>query len=611
MRGCRNERRQDLAAALAALLFLASAAPTRAEVGAPIPLIAQAPAAPAPAAPPPAPAVAAPAAPEPLAPPTAPAGAAAAPAPAATPADDATSLPPPDAAVTATTLAPVDNGWIGVLDESAHPLPQTMWQGTPRALVVAALPRLAPIGSPTLQDLSRRLLLSNAAAPQGADAPDAPNLATLRVGRLVALGDADDALALIDALPATMGSEEIDRDRVELRFAKDDTDGACRDVQTGIGRHQGVWWDRALIACQALAGDQAKASLGLSLLREQQAPPDPTFDTLITVIGGHPAKLDKLPDAHPMVIKLLVAAKLPLPPDAVASADLLSLREWVANGAVPPLQRLAAAERAAELGALPPAALGELYGKIEFKPEEIGAAIKQGKAPTVPRDRALLYQVARTDPAASVRAAALESLLADAKKRGDFITMARVVAPILGELTPSDELRSFAPDAVRALYAAGRAEAAQSWVAHVDGTAAPAMLLLTRLATGATAPGGDAALQDAIVSVSKHDAAQGALLLSVLPEIGITITPGDWAPLIGAPHGAAMPDFAVWTRQQEAANGKRTGETVLLTLLLARAGDHLSGEPIVLSRAIGGLKAVGLDGEARALALEAALAAGI
>ena len=138
-------RRQDLAAALAALLLLASAAPTRAEVGAPIPLIAQAPAAPAPAAPPPAPAVAAPAAPEPLAPPTAPAAAAAAPAPAAPPADDATSLPPPDAAVTATTLAPVDNGWIGVLDESAHPLPQTMWQGTPRALVVAALPRLAPI----------------------------------------------------------------------------------------------------------------------------------------------------------------------------------------------------------------------------------------------------------------------------------------------------------------------------------------------------------------------------------------------------------------------------------------------------------------------------------
>src|SRR5690242_14384671 len=109
MRGSRNEPRQGLAAALAALLLLASALPTRAELGAPIPLIAQAPPA------------AAPAKPEPLAPPPTPAPAATAPAPppAAPPADDATSLPPPDVAVTATTLAPVDTGWIGVLADSA------------------------------------------------------------------------------------------------------------------------------------------------------------------------------------------------------------------------------------------------------------------------------------------------------------------------------------------------------------------------------------------------------------------------------------------------------------------------------------------------------------
>ena len=166
MRGSRNEPRQGLAAALAALLLLASALPTRAEVGAPIPLIAQAPPALAPAKPEPlTPAAAPPAA-------TAPAPTPAAPQAAAPPADDATSLPPPDVAVTATTLAPVDTDWIGVLADSAHPLPQTMWQGTPRPLVAAALPRLQPTGSPTLQDLSRRLLLSNAIAPQGADAPE-------------------------------------------------------------------------------------------------------------------------------------------------------------------------------------------------------------------------------------------------------------------------------------------------------------------------------------------------------------------------------------------------------------------------------------------------------
>src|SRR6202043_2292580 len=160
--------------------------------------------------------------------------------------------------------------------------------------------------------------------------------------------------------------------------------------------------------------------------------------------------------------KLLVAAKLPLPADAVASADLPSLRLWAANEAGPAPQRLAAAARpagrGAPLAAGTPAALADLYGKVEFKREEPGAAIKQGKPPNSPRDRAMLYRVARGDPAASVRAAALTRLLADARKRGDFITMARVVAPILGEMTASDEMASFAPDAVRVMYAAGRAD---------------------------------------------------------------------------------------------------------------------------------------------------------
>jgi hypothetical protein len=50
---------------------------------------------------------------------------------------------------------------------------------------------------------------------------------------------------------------------------------------------------------------------------------------------------------------------------------------------------------------------------------------------------------------------------------------------------------------------------------------------------------------------------------------------------------------------------------VLTTILLASAGDHLATEPVVLAQAIAGLQAVGLDADARALAIEAALDAGI
>ena len=46
-----------------------------------------------------------------------------------------------------------------------------------------------------------------------------------------------------------------DRDRFELMFAGNDITGACQQAQAQIAHYQDPWWDRALIACQALAGN--------------------------------------------------------------------------------------------------------------------------------------------------------------------------------------------------------------------------------------------------------------------------------------------------------------------------------------------------------------------
>ncbi len=172
-----------------------------------------------------------------------------------------------------------------------------------------------------LHDLARRLLLSNASAPAGTTMqPDRPTLAASRLDRLVALGDVKGALSIIDLLPADGSSDDMDRLRVELHFAAGDKAGGCAAVNDRIARYQIRWWDRALIACQALAGDHDKATLGLSLLRERKVPPDLTFDALIDALGGRPHKFDKLPDPSPLHLTLLAATKQPLPGDALAAA---------------------------------------------------------------------------------------------------------------------------------------------------------------------------------------------------------------------------------------------------------------------------------------------------
>jgi hypothetical protein len=74
--------------------------------------------------------------------------------------------------------------------------------------------------------------------------------------------------------------------------------------------------------------------------------------------------------------------------------------------------------------------------------------------------------------------------------------------------------------------------------------------------------------------------------------------------------GAPLPNAALWIDGREAVAGRRLGEALLDTLVMAQAGGRLSSEPIVIAEAVARLNALGMDVEARHLALEAALAAG-
>ncbi|HEV3174616.1 MAG TPA: hypothetical protein VGZ72_01425 [Stellaceae bacterium] len=583
MRGSRSDRRL----AFAALLIAACVSvPAKAQVGPPIRLV----------QPPP----------SPIHP------GAAVPLPAPDASESSQTLPP---GVEAMPLAPVDPAWAGSLEASEGGLPGTLWQGTPKAFVTAALPQLQPISSPTLEDLARRLLLSNAIAPSGDELPRGRSLVAIRLDRLVALGYVDQAAELIDRLPWKGDPEPLDRLRVEIGFLKNDNDGACRQVQDAIGRYQDVWWDRAQIACQALAGDPGKAALGLSLLRERQVPRDQVFDGLIDAISGHAAKLDRMPDATPIRVALLAAAKLPLPADALQNADPAVLRAWATNGNVPAERRLAAAERAAALGALALDELRSIYTEIAFKPEERKTAIQQ--AGDNPRARALLYATAKQETIGAARAEALQSLLQAGLKRGEFPVTARLVAPLLLELEPSPDLDWFAPTAARALFALDRPLEAAVW-AQVGGQAAQASLfLIARLAQGDTGPAWPKdGLRSILEGLQPKDATlePGKLVLAgaLLQSVGEPIKPADWAALVALPPaaGAPLPNAALWIDGREAVAGRRLGEALLDTLVMAQAGGRLSSEPIVIAEAVARLNALGMDVEARHLALEAALAAG-
>lgn len=513
-------------------------------------------------------------------------------------------------------LAPVDTSWTGVLGAAKGGFPHDMWNGANRRFVAAALPQLQPVTSPELTSLARRLLLSDAAAPApagNADAAAGPKLLAERIDRIYALGFVHDGLALIESLPDTVVTEPIDRDRIELRFATNDTTGACNDVAARIDRYTGAWWARALIACQALAGDFAKASLGQSLLADQKTPPDPEFDALIRLLSEHgAARLARLGDPTPLRVTLLAAAKRPLPAEAIAVADPAALVGYAGNGSVPADDRLAAGERAEALGVLPPPDLTALYGAIDFKSEELERARRSIRPPATARDRALLYVLAKSGSDFAVRTNAIETLAADAQKRGVFVPEAAVLAPVLADIPSANADPKFAGVAARILLATGDAADAKPWVSAAGDKTT---LLLSLIATPGVPRVDAGVVRDAAAAAG--DAAAGPragliyVLLTALGDDPATLADLTPAALTAPATPGALPNAALWDEQQRAAANAQLGATVLASILIAESDGRLTSESLLLGRAIAGLRAVDLDNDAHALALEAALDAGI
>ena len=103
-------------------------------------------------------------------------------------------------------LGDESSGAIGLLEQDEGGFGLDMWQGTDHRLVVGLLPYLADDApSQTLYDLARRLLVSNAKAPEGT--ADGIQLLALRVGHLAAMGEFEAVDALIGFAPTRNPNE--------------------------------------------------------------------------------------------------------------------------------------------------------------------------------------------------------------------------------------------------------------------------------------------------------------------------------------------------------------------------------------------------------------------
>jgi hypothetical protein len=573
------------------------------------------------------------------------------------PAPPTTEAPPvqePDIDVGDLAAPSVDR--IGVVDTSAGGFPSHLWRGTDIEWLQRVLPQLPKrIASPGTRKLAHDFLLSPG-APPSADTDGALTasqwLLEVRTTTLAATGDWTNVAALLDLVPADQLTETLRRLKAEAGLVTNRIGPTCTQAQAALNATPDPYWQKVQFFCQMNAEESSAAGLGLALLREQRID-DPTFFWAAEVLGGAqpplPSSVIKLDALHFAMLRKAgatlpaniadVQAKITDPatlgwlaamPVAEEKADKTPAATKRERRRALEEARILIAERAVAYGTAGPDVLREVYRTINIK-DPAPPPLTQITAADA-RGRALLYQsaLAQTVPVAraEVIALALDLVRADRGEKGpDFSVVGHAYASMIGEMVPTADLVWFSGTATRALIAAGMTDKAKAWLdlarnmarsSREAGQIADGLWPLERLIVGGNDPlppravlGWMAALPASMPADVM--AARGETLLALLTAAGATPSAADWLPVMGAPPRGDMRYIAphISNGLELAAKDGRIGEVAALSLVAVGEDSLARSSPSSLQHVIGALRAAGRDDDARALALEAALAFGL
>lgn len=546
------------------------------------------------------------------------------------------STPPGENAVQVQQLKGVDYDAFGTLDESHGGLPASLWANTDPALVAKLLPVLGPSNSRTFQNLIRRLLLSvaqppgatsGAAGDPSAAAPaNGESLVARRARALWTLGAADELATFLKSLPLPALTPSLRRLRADTALLVGDSGTACAEAgPLAAASATDPYPVELRVYCQYAAGQAAAASLGIDVLREQGIN-DPAFFALADALGGTgPVPKTGVADPAPLILAMGRLAKTEQPMPAATAAPIV-LRAIALVAGAPLEVRLVAGERAEAVGALDTDTLRRLYESVPFTADELVNAETKATPDKNARSRALLLQAAERQAAPLGKAGLIARALNAADGPPSFAVQARLFAPQIAALQPSNDIALFAPVLTRALLAAHQTDAARNWVgwaralAAADpsaGAAAAGLEVLSRIAKLDDRPfaaeGLDAWRKAGAGLPADRADRRTALGLALLNALGEPLPPGAWLSQIDgtAPITAQVPRPALALGLDAATADKRLGETTLFAYAVAGDGTFAQTDVATLARLVTALKGAGFDDDARALALEAALANGV
>lgn len=544
--------------------------------------------------------------------------------------DGSVVMPPSSATgnaiIQSEVLPPPDADGTGVLTPQQGGLGLDVWEGTPKELAENLVSRLPLTSSPTLNRLSKRLLLSLSKAPQASDqaTDDASAVTALlakRVEKLLAFGEVKAAALLLKQQGTRTVPESLQLKLAEHSILDPAHPEACKDIQAAMPQKPNGDWQSLLIVCQLREEQKDAALLSLATLKEG----NPNVDGFVALAEKvlDPQKKytpRQITPLKPALLALLQVAKLPLPSDAFLRADDELIAPLLLSDSKDALAKLTLAERAAGRGLTDAGMLRAIYQGIPLPAEAVASAA--GSTQADPKMRAALVQAMAGGKQDNGQL--LMTFLSSVKPSQLTGAMGDLLADFIEDVQPTEPYAALAAPFAKALLLAGKNDAAKPWIellrAHVSKVENGAQqqsalwpllavsgILKSEDVTSQLGPWIESQMGAESAANSKNDPRRYALAVaSLLQALQIGLPAGSWQALLPLADTKVMrgPALNPLLAARYGSSTLSIGETVALTAMVADKAA-LNDIPLpLLVMMVRHLASVGLQQDAHRLAVE-------
>ena len=517
-------------------------------------------------------------------------------------------------------LKEIDANTVGTISKSEGGLGYDMWVGSEKNIIKNYLDNL-PVNkeSDLAIDLMKKLLLSNADVPESNNKTD---LLLIRINKLIEIGDFDNAKSLIDLIK-NMDNEEILIKQTEINLSLNNFDLACSDIEEKRKNYKSnFFWKKVEIFCLILNGENNKANLSLSLLKEEKNFNDENFLKIIdSLIYKEEINDESLNDLSLLNLSMTRVANINIKDNYILNEDPLFLSMIYRMPNVPIKIRIEAIEKSKKLLNLPIETIEEIYNSYDLKEKDKKISLEDNIILGYDT-QAILFQMAVIEENNEKKAKIIKKSLELASINGNFPLISKLNLNTILEIKPSKKLSWFSDYAVKSLLISDKYDEALDWYELIKKERDESVELFNKFIElwviielfnikNTETNYKNISQTEIIKSINKFKSSNvdlefNTLGFYILEIFSIKIIPGFWLLNLNKKESEIkrMPDTSLISLLKYSAENKRIGETILLILMSLDGKNFNQLHPFFLQIVISSLNQIGLEEKAFDLVTE-------